>query len=199
MKHSPCSMINAQALAHLKAISEEEWALIYKDLVLFAIYKLKELGFAIRNEPDVMLSEDLAQEAIAKIFDGVRIWDPARFPDIRIHLKQVVRSLIANQAKKSRNAVVSQANVRYTGDDDEPETLDAVNEENPETLLINQQFWRQVEEAFGQAVEEFLIFSEWVDLQPPRQIAQNYNKTREEVYRIVKKGRKIVSLIVKGE
>ena len=199
MKHFPRSMINAQALAHLKAISEEEWVLIYKDLVLFATYKLKELGFAIRNEPDVMLGEDLAQEAIVKIFEGVRTWDPARFPDIRIHLKQVVRSLISNQAEKSRNAVVTQANVSYTGGDDELDTLEAVNKENSETLLINQQFWRRLEAAFGQEEEEFLIFSEWVDLQPPRQIAQNYNKTREEVYRIVKKGRKIVSLIVKRE
>ena len=192
-------MINAQALAHLKAIPEEEWVLIYKELVLFATYKLKELGFAIRNEPDVMLSEDLAQEAIAKIFEGTRKWDPERFPDISIHLKQVVRSLIANQAKKSQNAIVTQADVRYAGDDDERDALEAVNAEDPATLLVNQQFWRQLEAAFGDKEEEFLIFSEWVDLQPPRQIAQNYNKTREEVYRIVKKGRKIVSLIVKGE
>jgi DNA-directed RNA polymerase specialized sigma24 family protein len=192
-------MINAQALAHLKAIPEGEWVLIYKDLVLFATYKLKELGFAIRNEPDVMLSEDLAQEAIAKIFEGTRTWDTERFPDLRIHLKQVVRSLIANQAKKSRNAVVTQANVRYTGDDDEPDTLEAINAEDPETLLINQQFWRQLEMAFGDKEEEFLIFSEWVDLEPPREIALTYSTTREEVYRIVKKGRKIISLIVKGE
>lgn len=193
-------MINAQTLARLKAIPNAEWELIYKELVLYATFKLEDLEFVIRTEQDVMLAEDLAQEAIARVFEGTRAWNAQKYPDLLIHLKLIVKSLISNQMKKSSKAVVTQERVAEVNDDNEDTPADEpVETENPESLLIDQEFWQKVERNFAGSDEEFLIFSEWFEMVPPRQIAQDYGRTPMEIYRIVKKGKKIVSSIVKGE
>lgn len=193
-------MIDSQTFNHLKAIPEKEWLTIYKLLTIYAEVRLQRFGFQIRSEVDNVSGQDFAQQAIEKLFDGSRSWDYERFPDILIHLKGVVKSLISNHFKKSVRAAVIKKTTTTDNMVEDAEDLESATEapdpENPEHILINDEQWKQLEGAFGEEEESFLIFYDWLDGRPPRDIAQDYGIDIKKIYNVIKKGRRFLKKIL---
>lgn len=194
-------MIDSETFARLKAIPEKEWLHIFKQLTLYADIKLTKMGFEIRSEKDNVGAADFAQEAIAKVFDGTRAWDFNRFPDILIHLKGVIKSLISSHIKSSiRAAAVVKKTTSSTAVVDEAEALEAANDakdgEDPEQILISDENWKRLETAFGEDMEGFLIFYDWLDGKPPREIAESYNTDSKNIYNIIKRGKRLLQKIL---
>ncbi len=193
-------MIDNETFIHVKAIPEKEWLTIYKLLTLYAEARLQKFGFEIRSEVDNVNGQDFAQQAIEKLFDGSRSWDYKRFPDILIHLKGIAKSLISNHFKKSTRAAAVVKKTVSPGNIEEPEDLESAAEvadsEDPEHILINDEHWNQLETAFGEDVASFLIFYDWLDGKPPRDIAQDYQTDVKSVYKITKKGQRFLKQIL---
>lgn len=179
---------------------EKEWLHIYKQLTLYADFKLWKMGFEIRSEKDNVGAADFAQQAIAKVFDGTRAWDSNRFPDILIHLKGVVKSLISSHIKSSTRvaAVVKKASgsVKIEEAEDLDAAIDAKNMEDPEQILISDENWKRLETDFGEDMEGFLIFYDWLDGKPPREIAEAYNTDSKNIYNIIKRGKRLLQKIL---
>lgn len=193
-------MTDNKTFNQLKAIPEKEWLIIYKLLTLYAEARLRKFGFEIRSEVDNVSGQDFAQQAIEKLFDGSRSWDYKRFPDILIHLKGIVKSLISSHFKKSIRAAAVVKKATAPGNIEEPEDLESAVEvadaEDPEHILINDEHWKQLEADFGEDEDGFLIFYDWLSGKPPRDIAQDYQTDTKNVYNITKKGQRFLKQIL---
>jgi DNA-directed RNA polymerase specialized sigma24 family protein len=200
-------MIDAQTLDKLEAIDEKSWGLIYKQLVLYADFKLKKAGFEIRTEKDIVDPEHFATMAIEKIFDGTRFWDSNRFPDITIHLTGIVKSLISSHFKSSSRSVVK------SGGNLNPITIEAgeyisldedlnnevLTTEGPDEILILKETWQEIELAFGEKKDDHAIFCEWLDNSPPRTISEIWEIPISEVNNAIKRGIRIVRTLYKRQ
>ena len=190
-------MIDPETFERLKAIPEREWGDIYKELTAYAEHRLAKVGFEPRSEKDNLTGEDFAVQAIEKLFEGTRAWDFRRFPDLLIHLKGIVKSLISSHLKSSARSAVRKEKV--TDEIGEPEKLKSAkhlpDEETPEQIIISTENWKQIEAEFGDDEIGFLVFCEWVDEVPPRTIAGNYDIDVKDVYNALKRGRRILQKV----
>jgi DNA-directed RNA polymerase specialized sigma24 family protein len=198
-------MIDPQTLERLEAIDERSWGVIYKQLLLYSTFKLNKAGFEIRTEKDSVDAEHFVADAIEKLFDGTRKWDFERFPDIEIHLKLIIKSLISNHFKASKRSVVNAGGeydqTNNVSDDfegsinDELLSDDTRTTESPEEILINEEDWKKIEVAFGEFKDEYAIFSEWLEGNPPRVIAESFEIPVNDVNNAIKKGKRIVKTL----
>lgn len=190
-------MVASETFERLKAIPEREWGVISKKLTYYAQKKLDNFGFQVRSEKDNVTGEDFAMQAIEKLFEGTRRWDFDRFPDILIHLKGIVKSLISSHLKSSVRSSVRKEKVPDPVGDAEILTSakDLPDEDNPEKIMITEENWKQVEAEFGDDAIGFLIFCEWIEEVPPRNIAANYEIDVKDVYNALKRGRRIIQKV----
>ena len=191
-------MPDLQTLQRLQHIPPKQWRCIYKELVAYAEFRLWRAGFKVRSEKDNISGEDFATQAIEKIFDGTRNWDFERFPDLLIHLKGVVKSLIWSHIKSSSRAPVRKTATVSKVDflDEVDGSLEISDSDNPETLIITGENWKALENGFGDDVDGFIIFCEWLDGVPPRDIAANCNTDVTTIYNVTKKGKRLLLKIL---
>ena len=197
-------MIDPQTLKQLEAIDERSWVLIYKQLLVYATFKLNKGGFEVRTEKDSVDAEHFVADAIEKLFDGTRKWDFERFPDVAIHLKLIIKSLISSHFKSSKRSIVN-AGGDYDKTNDVQDSEFFANEEllgndirtteSPEEILINEENWKKIEIAFGDFKDEYAVFSEWLEGSPPRVIAESFEIPVNDVNNAIKKGKRIVKTL----
>lgn len=113
--------------AYLRLLEKQDWARIYPELVYYACeqaaakpsWAKTKRSFEIKEDPALgtpavmvqpMLSqgktpEDIVQEAMQKIFEGVGKWkwDPSRQSDIRVHIRWRIRGLISDLVRNTEN------------------------------------------------------------------------------------------------
>lgn len=196
-------MINADTLKKLQSIPEKEWGFIYKELVLYADFKLKNFGFEVRTEKDSVDAQSFASLAIEHLFDGTRKWDYEKFPDVLIHLKLIVKSLLSSHFKSSSKSIVTiqkQYQVEQ-GIEVESEIITLVDsnleilDDSPEEIIINNERWTEIEHSFGKNEDGFVIFSDWLDGNSPRDIATAYNFNIKDVYNAIRNGKRYIKLL----
>ncbi|KAB2878976.1 hypothetical protein F9K33_10910 [bacterium] len=86
-------MADFEKLAKLK---QQDWDTILSKLTLHAAGKLHRLKWNKSRVPAGLKPDDIACEAITAVWTGDRAWDFEGKPDILIHLKSVVNSLISH-------------------------------------------------------------------------------------------------------
>jgi DNA-directed RNA polymerase specialized sigma24 family protein len=197
-------MIEPRTLEKLETIDERTWGVIYKQLLLYSQFKLNKAGFEIRTEKDSVDAEHFVADAIEKLFDGTRKWDFVRFPDLTIHLKLIVKSLISSHFKSSKRSVVKSggevSQVESSPDSDDSLNDELLNDdyrttESPEEIIINEEDWKRIEIAFGEFKDEYAIFSEWLEGNPPRIIAESFEVPVSDINNAIKKGKRIVKTL----
>jgi len=200
-------MIDPHTLEELKKIPDKKWGQIYKELVRFADFKLTQGGFQIKTEKDSVSAEHFAALAIEKVFDGVRAWDIGRFPDITIHLKGIVKSLISSHLKSSsRSQVKAGVEVENSGYNEESDEDYSENtfrnkkehiEDIDEEVSISEEKWLLIDEAFGDDTDGYVIFCLWLDGDgnAPNRISEILDIDVNSVYSALKKGKKIIKRI----
>jgi DNA-directed RNA polymerase specialized sigma24 family protein len=191
------AVIDPQTFEQLKLISEKEWGFIFKELVIYSELRLTKIGFVPRTEKDVKNGEDFANDAIEKLFNGDRAWDFIRFPDVLIHLKGVAKSLIWSHIKSSSRSTVKKELTSIALDDSEDfeSYSDITTTEDPETIIISGENWKDIENQFGEDSDGFIMFCDWIDEVPARDIAKVYDIDVTAVYNTIKKGKRIITKI----
>jgi hypothetical protein len=191
-------MIDSETLEKLQEVPPKKWGEIFKELVAYAESRLNKAGFQVRSEKDNVSGEDFATQAVEKIFDGTRKWDHNRFPDLLIHLKGVVKSLISSHIKSSSRAVVRKSPITTQSEflEDVENSSDIPDTENPEAILITDENWKALESGFGDDVDGFIIFCEWLDGTKPKDIATGYSINTTSVYNTTKKGIRLLRKIL---
>lgn len=190
--------MDSRTLEKLRDIDDRAWGVIYKKLVLYASNKLNKANFAIRSEKDSVDAEHFACLAIEKVFTGVRKWDFDRYPDVTIHLIWVVKSLLSSHFKSSSRSIVNAGgSEKLLVDSDEHEEYDELSDEEirirdiPDEILIEEQFWDKIAEAF-ENIDDHTIFCEWLEGSPRREIAKDLDIPIKEINNSIKRGLRIV-------
>lgn len=193
-------MIDQKTYEKLKAIPEHVWGGIYKRLVKYADDKLRLAGFEKRTEDDIIDAEDFAGFAIDKIFDGTRAWDFEKFPDVEIHLKGIVKSLISSHMKSSRKKPFIQELAQEADsadlDDDVPPAKYFYDDDSGD-LCVTDAHWAYIENQFVDDDDGLIIFYDWLDGLPPREIAAQYAMEVKIVYNVIKKCRRVITSLSK--
>lgn len=188
-------MINQSTFEKLNAIPASKWGEIYKRLVFYAANRLRLSGFEGRKENDIINAEDIAGIAIERVFDGTRAWDFERFPDIEIHLKGIVKSIISSHLKSSSRMPFVQQLVEEKEPDD-PNATDTSTQyfydDESETLCIKEAHWAFIEEHFIEDDDGLIIFYDWIEGLPPREISSQYGIEIKHVYNVIKKCRRVI-------
>lgn len=106
MNEDPAHTV-ASITPELRALLESQpWKDICPRLTKYALYKTRWYYWQGRYGGDLPgghHAEDLAEQAITKLFVGEREWDPRKQPDLYKHLQGVVDSLISHLLESREN------------------------------------------------------------------------------------------------
>lgn len=87
----------------LQEIDDETWGDMYLELLDFARYKRRRLDY-VKGGGELPLGrkpKDLVQDAIKRVFEGDRQWDPGKDPDLCDYLKSVISSIVSGLLGKT--------------------------------------------------------------------------------------------------
>lgn len=79
----------------LELLEAANWKEIIDKLTLYAVWRARRYPWrsgTYRRLPGGQTPEDIAFEAIAKVWQGERSWDPEKYPDLLTHLRWIVKS-----------------------------------------------------------------------------------------------------------
>jgi replicative superfamily II helicase len=109
----------------------------------------------------------------------------------------VAKSLIWSHIKSSSRSTVKKELTSIVFDDSEDfeSYSDIAAIEDPETIIISDENWKDIENQFGEDSDGFIMFCDWVDEVPAREIAKEYNVDVTAVYNTIKKGKRIITKI----
>ncbi len=183
-------------LEALQALSNKDLGRLLKELTIYAEIRLNKLGFVPKTEVDSVSGEDFAQEAFKLTIDGTRTWPIKEHPDLAEFLRMVVFSLIRNHFKKSGRTPVNIKDLNAIQIDDSDNVgTEFIDFTSPDEVLITVEQWQRIETAFGDDMDGFIFFSDWLDDLPPREIAEKYSEKVTVIYRKIKKGKGIITKI----
>jgi DNA-directed RNA polymerase specialized sigma24 family protein len=183
-------------LEALQALSNKDLGRLLRELTIYAEIRLNKLGFVPKTEVDSVSGEDFAQEAFKLTIEGKRTWPIKEHPDLAEFLRMVVFSLIRNHFKKSGRAPVNIRDLNAVQIDDSDNVgTEFIDFTSPDEVLITVEQWQRIEMAFGDDMDGFIFFTDWLDDLPPREIAEKYSEEVTVIYRKIKKGKGIITKI----
>jgi hypothetical protein len=77
--------------------------------------------------------EDIACDAVVKVFNGTRAWDPDKYPNLLKHLEWIVKSDIEHLFSSSEHKMTAKALRRRNDGDDQSDCM----EDLPETSFVH--------------------------------------------------------------
>ena len=180
--------------------ADYDWENIALELTYHAVVKVKRLRWrtgSYESLPQGKTPEDLAYEAIEKVFSGDRRWNPDKNPDLLRYLKSVVDSLVSHLVESENHK-----RLQYF-----PETEDGVDLEEvlplaatslsrrpktpEEELLAKEREERVLSEIFdavdGDVELGALVEALMEGYTKPAEIAQAWNRDVKDVYPMVRK------------
>lgn len=180
----------------LQGLSNNELGRMLKELTCYAEIRLNKLGPGSKSEIDSLAGEDFAQEAFKRVIEGKRKWNRKKRPDLCEFLRMVVFSLIRNHSKMSISSPVKIKDLSEVDiDDSDSIGAELIDYSSPDEVLITVEKWQRIEDAFGDDMDGFIFFTDWLDAIPPRDIAEKYEQEVTVVYRKIKKGKGIITKI----
>lgn len=91
-----------------KRLNEADWDSLVPRLLGHAIANIYD---PFRLLPGGLSAEDIVHEAVAKVLNGERKWDPVRQPDLEAHLKSIIDSMLSSKGLFGRKEWETVANV----------------------------------------------------------------------------------------
>jgi hypothetical protein len=187
----------------LELLESADWKDITLRLTHYAIWKTSRYIWKSGSLPGGRTPQDMALEAIEKVWGGVREWDPDKYPNLYTHLKWIVDSDIDHLFKSKEHAKSRRM----------PETASELASEkpNPEEQLIakeNKALEEEIRSEFYAMMEGdedletlLLCFDEGID--GPQDIAEqtgwDVSKVNNVKRRLFRRAAKLKDLIRKGK
>lgn len=193
-------LVDADILERLEAANWEHMALALTDYALFKVRRLKWRTGDKESLPKGMTAEDLACEAIEKVWSGERQWNPTESPDLLAFLKSVVDSLVSHLVLSADHLYVQR--MPETSDGREIEELlkvadpssdtaqDIVTvQHDPECLVISRMTAERFvgalfEEIAGDGELEGMVTALMGGAVKPKEIAKEMGIEVERVYKL---------------
>ncbi len=183
-----------------KNLSQQNWEDIILKLTSYANYIIKRLCWnsSYGNLPRGLKADDIALEAIEKVWTGSRNWNPDKIPDLLLYLKGVVKSLLSNlvNSNDNRKYIISidQTNCQSNGDlidqiKDNSSSIDSTVEFEE----IRKMIWKDIK----WDEDEFLVLTGLEEGLKPKQISEELNLSIDKVYIVQKRIKRKVEKLLK--
>ncbi len=117
----------------LDLLEAADWDLIITELTRHAIWRARRYTWATGDTnvlPKGKTPEDIALDAIKKIWLGQREWDPNKYPDLLLHLKWIVTSDIDHLFKSWEHKKTTRLNSIQSNET----TADSQSEISPQSI-----------------------------------------------------------------
>lgn len=101
----------------LERLESQDWDDIVIKLTRYAYWRATRYKWRTGNPgqlPGGMTPQDIALNAIEKVWNRTRNWDPGKYPDLLVHLKWIVDSDMGHLAQSMEHTI----NQRITNSDD---------------------------------------------------------------------------------
>jgi len=184
----PCVAADARVVKRIEALETNE----LQELILrLTHYAEARVRFMCKWFPSQRLAggvegKDLAMDAITRVLQGRRRWDPDTEPDLLAYLKSVVKSILHDRVTETRREAVA------PDPDDGPPLIDQVATPNPgpeqnavaaeETAATNRML-----EALDKEEDQLVFLSILDGTDKPAEIARALNRPVRDIYRIKQK------------
>ena len=172
----PCSEV-------LRRLGEANWRQMYPLLVSYAQLKLNMMRWSSGYPPGGIQAEDLVQEAIESLFSGRRDWKIAKYPNLEVVLKGIIKSLVSHLAKTADNQTR-----RSLADGWEHEALS--ESASPEENMAAKDQIAQIEQLLEDDEEAGMVFLFLQEGTKPKEIAEELDKPKKEIYVILRRIRR---------
>ncbi len=127
----------------LQLLEEADWEDIGYRLIWFSIKLAKKYQWQSGNPSDLAggkKPEDIAYDAIRKVLDGTRDWNPDKYPNLLIHLQYIVRSDMGHLFQSYTNQKSTRSSDIETKESDTPESQYITSvQKNPGDELISKE------------------------------------------------------------
>ena len=155
-------------------LNEADWRELIPKLAAYAAFLCTIPPYSL---PGGKQYEDIAMEAIEKVYNGVRKWDPLKNPNLLDYLKSVVKSLLSNEKTSKAAAIMKMI----------PEDLLIKHDDN----TIDELYYREVDKYIITCLQGdaalLLVFKALKDGQSPGQISEEYGMDIKDVRNIQKR------------
>lgn len=162
-------------------------------IIRLAAYAVSLCRWLPEGLPGGLEPEDLVMEAIGKVYNGVRKWDPEKDPDLHLYLMSVVKSILYNTLTLTKNRPGS---VMFT-DEEIPDPV-----ADPETEMYAHQLDQHIATAMRGDPELCLIYKALKDGMKPAEIAGEYAiegaRVRNAQKRLNRLATKVIHLLTKS-
>lgn len=179
----------------LEILYAQDWDDIIPKLAEYTIMKVKNLSWYTGHKdlPGGLTIEDVVFKAIGSLFNGTRKWEPAEKPDILIHLKSIIKSMINHLVESSDHKKTAFSNPVDESKQSIVELL-VSKDRNPEELLISKEKSREIEKMIwncaGDDEEIGLVLLCLEEISKPSMIAQELGWEVNKVYSVLRKYRR---------
>ena len=186
----------------LEELEQADWNRIYRELPKYTYLKVKRLSWrnqSYENLPQGKTPLDIVQEAIAKVFNGTRQWNPDEI-DLLNYLKTVVDSLVNHLVESKNHKILQRLPETENGVSlEEVLPLDASSlssrPKTPEEILLEQereeQVWSEIIDAADGDVElEILVDSIMEGNSKPAEMAEEKGIDVQRIYQLRRKLRR---------
>ncbi len=183
-------------------LENADWNDIGHRLILFSIWLARKYGCSGNSAlPGGKEPKDIAYEAIEKVLNGTRDWNPDKYPDLLIHLQWIVRSdmghLFDSYKKASRMPDIDiqsyETSQGVTSIQKNPEEVLILKEQRAIEDHLKEELYKEV--AGDDDLETVLLLID-DDVWKPKEIAEKMGKEVSEVYtlrrKLTRKGKKIL-------
>lgn len=123
------SAMKPETLLILQKITQEQWVDYYNEMVIYAEAKCRRWRWETGNKenlPKGYSPESIAREAVARFYDGVRVWNHKVYPgDNPVpFLKSVVRSIVSDLGRSKAHKTAASLEDESVGRSAEGESFE---------------------------------------------------------------------------
>ena len=189
----------------LEALKRLDYRLLGKRLLVHAICECRKYSWRgsgntgrfmdadLSHLAQGLSAADIVQQAVALTIEGRRPWNEKKIPDITVHLKWVIKSLVSNLATSSDNTQVAEP--PETGDEhctaEQPDPATFRNMPEPESGAFRDRLF--------QAVKDDRVLSRVLSLieeeKSPEEIAGIMELSRKDIYQLTRKLRRRLAAV----
>ena len=183
-------------------LEQADWPKLTKKLMGYAVRKIRSLGWLygrnINSLPKSMSVEDIVYEAIVKVWEGERKWEPDRVPDLWFFLQEVVRSSINHLVESHDHKLMEELPDPLPEKNSYKLIGDAENRRRPvEEIYIEEESHKDTQKKMLAAVngdkdlELVMIYILTNKTMVPREIARETGIDVKRVYKLKEKVKEI--------
>ena len=172
--------VNPKVVEKLNSLSPEEQRILILEVTDYSAGLINGHKRILKRE-SLYTADDLAMEAIQRVFDGRRKWNPDKDPDFSAYLRSVVKSIYNREVtERIKKEKVFEPTV------DSPNPVDSVPTKlsSPLEDLEYKEAKKRIYGLFEKEEEQLVLLCLFEGIDKPADIAKQLNVDVKEIYRI---------------